>query len=345
MIRLLRSKPEEPSTPFTEERILAEGQKDGERNIPEMGSYMPAPFEQVLMAHGEQEVHRIYESASLRIAKLQPMFQALMRRLEDLDHRIQPIADRYKARVKELGRDVTIPFAPGLHWGVILFLGIGEFPLNTVVFRLFGEAEYLTYVMASTLAIMIPLIGVFIGIHMRHALPRMAGNIVMGALTPIVVGGALYAVSLLRNVYIASSFSEGAPQAAANQSAMAWALFALNSLVFFGAMAASYFAHDPDEKLDQFHKSLKSLDRKRNAIREKLFGLSNGINGEIRAAKSQIDQVRALTSQRVALYRQTNIRFRRLLPPFSFRKNPEFPALKLWPEVSVNGENERPDEH
>src|SRR2546427_10335135 len=86
--------------------------------------------------------------------------------------------------------------------------------------------------------------------------------------------------------------------AAADQSATAWALFALNSLVFFGAMAASYFAHDPDEKLDQFHRSLKSLDRKRNAIREKLFGLSNPINGEIRAAKSQIDQVRALTSQR-----------------------------------------------
>ena len=342
MMPLPRMRSEEQATPFTEERIQAEGQKDGERNIPEMGSYQPAPFEQALIAHGEQEVQRIYESASHRIAKLQPMFQALMRRLEDLDRRIQPIADRYKARVKELGRDVTIPFPSVLHWGVILFLGIGEFPLNTVVFRLFGEAEYLTYVMASTLAIMIPLIGVFIGIHMRHSLPRLAGNIVMGALTPIVVGGALYAVSLLRNVYIASSFSEGAP-AAADQSAMAWALFALNSLVFFGAMAASYFAHDPDEKLDQFHRSLKSLDRKRNAIREKLFGLSNPINGEIRAAKSQIDQVRALTSQRVAMYRQTNIRFRRLLPPFSFRKNPEFPALKLWPEVSVNGENEAQD--
>ena len=343
MLGLSRTKPEAPTTSFTEERIQTEGQKDGERNIPEMGSYMPAPFEQALVAHGEQEVQRIYESASLRIAKLQPMFQALMRRLEDLDHRIQPIADRYKARVKELGRDVTIPFPSVLHWGVILFLGIGEFPLNTVVFRLFGEAEYLTYVMASTLAIMIPLIGVFIGIHLRHSLPRLAGNILMGALTPIVVGGALYAVSLLRNVYISSSFSEGAP-AAADQGAMAWALFALNSLVFFGAMAASYFAHDPDERLDQFHKTLKSLDRKRNGIREKLFGLSNGINGEIRAAKSQIDQVRQLTSQRVALYRQTNIRFRRLLPPFSFRKNPEFPALKLWAEVSVNGENEPPHE-
>ena len=30
---------------FTISRIQAEGQKDGERNIPEMGSYTPAQFE------------------------------------------------------------------------------------------------------------------------------------------------------------------------------------------------------------------------------------------------------------------------------------------------------------
>src|SRR5439155_117380 len=116
-----------------------------------------------------------------------------------------------KARSKELGPDVTIPFPSALHWGLIVFLGFGEFPLNTVVFRLFGEAEFLTYLMASTLALIIPVIGLFIGIHMRHAIPRMAGNILIGLLAPITVGGALYAVSLLRNTYISSQFSAGAP--------------------------------------------------------------------------------------------------------------------------------------
>src|SRR5947208_16636407 len=105
VMRLMRSPQQPPPPEFADEsRIAAEGQKDGERNIPEMGSYQPAPFEQALIAHGEQEVQRIYASASHRIAKLQPMFQALMRRLEDLDHRIQPSGDRYEARVKELGR-------------------------------------------------------------------------------------------------------------------------------------------------------------------------------------------------------------------------------------------------
>jgi len=326
------------ATPFTEERILAEGQKDGERNIPEMGSYMPAPFEQALIAHGEQEVHRIFKRASIRISKSQPAFHTLSGRMEDLERRIQPIADRYKARSKELGRDVTIPFPSALHWGLIVFLGFGEFPLNTVVFRLFGEPEFLTYVMASTLALIIPLIGVFIGIHMRHALPRMAGNILIGLLTPITVGGALYAVSLLRNTYISSQFSAGI-QMNSDQGRLAWALFALNTLVFFGALAASYFAHDPDEKLDLFHKSLTSLDRKRRVVRKRLFRIATKINGEIQAAKSHIEQIRALTSQRVAMYRQTNIRFRRLLPPHTFRKNPEFPKLDWWPEASMNSEN------
>ena len=47
-----------------------------------------------------------------------------------------------------------------------------------------------------------------------------------------------------------------------------------------------------------------------------------------------------LTNQRVQLYRQTNIRHRKLLPPPSFRKNAEFPPLKWWPEISLNTHEE-----
>src|SRR5437899_2556453 len=308
MMRLKKS----PVSSFTDEgRIIAEGQKDGERNIPEMGSYTPAQFEQALIAHGEQEVHRLYKSASLRIARLAPLFHAWHRRLQDIERRFQPTSDRYAARAQELGREVTIPFPFMLHVGLILFLGIGEFPLNTVVFRLFGEPEYLTYVMASTLAITIPLVGVFIGIHLRHSIPRTAGNILVGLLTPIAVGGALFAISVLRNTYIFSQVSQAAP-AAANSEKLAYALFALNILVFFAAMVSSFFAHDPDEKLDFCHYSLIFLDRKKHAVRKKLYRIGTRLNGEIRKAKSQIEQVRALTQQRVALYRQNNMRFRRL---------------------------------
>jgi len=169
----------------------------------------------------------------------------------------------------------------------------------------------------------------------RHAVPKRVGNLLIGVLTPLVVGATLYAVSLLRNTYIASQFS-GNGQVSAEGNQMAYALFALNALVFFAATVASYFAHDPDERLDGFHHSLRSLDGKKNEIRTKLYEVGTQLNGEIEQAKSQIEQIRALTNQRVQLYRQTNIRHRRLLPPPSFRKNAEFPPLRWWPEVSLN---------
>jgi hypothetical protein len=329
-----------PAVEFADEgRILAEGQKDGERNIPEMGSYTPAPFEQALISNGEQAVQQIYKSASGTIAKLRPIADGMQRQLDDLERRMRPISEAYKARVAEVGREATIVFPPIFHWALIVFLAVGEFPLNTVVFRLFGEAEFLTYVMASTLAIIIPLIGVFIGAHLRHSIPNWVGNLLIGGLTPAVVAATLYAVSLLRNTYISSQFSASG-YVATEGNQMAYALFALNALVFFGAAVASYFAHDPDERLDALHHSLKGLDKKKHAIRTKLYEVGTKLNGEIQQAKSQIEQIRALTNQRVQLYRQTNIRHRKLLPPPSFRKNAEFPPLKWWPEVSMNSQEE-----
>ncbi|MGH7227874.1 MAG: hypothetical protein ACREIH_01560, partial [Nitrospiraceae bacterium] len=129
-----------------------------------------------------------------------------------------------------------------------------------------------------------------------------------------------------------------------NQDKLAYSLFALNTLVFFAALVSSFFAHDPDEKLDSSHSSLFFLDRKVNSVRKELFRIGTKMNGEIKQAKSRIEQVRALTNERVALYRQTNMRYRSLLPPPTFRKNPEFPELKWWPEVSLNGEMGPPNE-
>ena len=329
------------SSPLTnDDQIEVEGQKDGERNIPDMGSYQPAQFEQALVAHGEREVQRIYEKASQRIARLQPSFQASQRRLGDLETRLQAVGNRYKARKSELGRDFASRFPHKYHIALIIFLGVGEFPLNTIVFRLFGEPEFLTYVMASTLAITIPLLGLFIGIHLRQTVPATIGNILIGIMTPGAAAASLFAISQLRNTYIVSqAASEIAESMAAGQDELAYALFALNALVFCGAMVSAFFAHDPDEKLDSCHSSLAVLDRKTNKIRKQQLKVGTRINGEIQRAKSRVEQVRALSSERIALYRRTNIRCRSLLPPPSFRKTPDFQELDWWPEVALNTGN------
>ena len=321
-------------TGTTRREIAAEGKEDGERNIPEMGSYMPAHFEVALIARGEREVQRRYEKASIRIAKLQPLFYAYKKRLEDIAARFAVLVEGHDARKKELGRDLTASFPYMYHIYLILFLGIAEFPLNTIVFRLFGEAEYLTYIMASSLAITIPLLGLFIGVHLRQSIPSTPGKIVIGLMIPISVGAALIAVSMLRGTYV-SSQAAVATSAPNEGNSLAYALFALNMLVFSAAVVSSYFAHDSDEKLDTGRKALIFLDRKRNAIRKRLLRLGTRLNGEIKKAKSGVEQVRATTSEQVALYRQANMRARSLLPPPTFRKELEFPSLEWWPEVAL----------
>ncbi len=321
-------------TGFGQSRIAAEGKKDGEKNIPEMGSYQPAQFEQALLARGEREVQRRYERSSIRIAKLQPLFEAYKKRHEDMTSRLNVLVAGYEARKKELGRDVMAPFPYMYHIYLILFLAIGEFPLNTIVFRLFGESEYLTYIMASTLAVTIPLLGLFIGVHIRQSVPALAGNIMIGLMIPLSVGAALVSVSMMRTTYVSSQVSEAA--AATGGDFLAYALFSLNMLVFCAAVVSSYVAHDPDEKLDNGRKGLIFLDRQRNSVGRKLVRIATQINGEIKKAKSQVEQVRSRTSEQVALYRQANMRARKLLPPATFRRELAFPGLEWWPEVSLD---------
>lgn len=333
---MLTKSPSRDAALTDESRIQLEGQKDGERNIPEMGSYTPAQFELALVARGEQQVQRLFEKASGAIAKLLPGFKSYEKRFQDMDARFHAIVERNRARKEKLGRDLAAPFPYKYHLLLILFLAIGEFPLNTIVFRLFGEPEYLTYVMSSTLALTIPLLGLFIGIHVRQSIPRNAGNILIGILIPAAAGAALFAISLLRNSYIVAQV-DASGAVTGGQGDLAFSLFALNTLVFCGAMVSAFFSHDPDEELDHTRTSLIRLDHKRNAIRKKLLHIGTRINGEIKKAKSQIEQIRALSRERIALYRQTNMRFRRLSAPLSFRKDPEFTKLDWWPDVSVDG--------
>ncbi len=321
-------------TGTTRRQIESEGEKDGKRNIPEMGSYMNAQYELALIARGEQEVQRRYEEASVRIAKLQPVFHAYKKQFEDMAARLAILIEGHKARKKELGRDVSAAFPYVYHIYLILFLGVGEFPLNTIVFRLFGEAEYLTYIMASTIAISIPLLGHFIGVYLKQSIPPTAGKAAIGLMIPISVGAALVAVSMMRGTYVSSQAALAA--SAPNEgNSLAYALFSLNMLVFCGAVVSSYFAHDADEKLDNSRKALIFVDHKKNKLRKQLLRLGTRLNGEIKRSRSRIEQVRARTTEYVALYRQANMRARSLLPPPTFRKAPEFPSVEWWPEVGL----------
>jgi len=61
------------------------------------------------------------------------------------------------------------------------------------------------------------------------------------------------------------------------------------NLLVFGATVASYFAMIPTNG-STLPSVARSLDRKRNVVRNKLYEVGTQLNGEIEQAKSQIDQ-------------------------------------------------------
>lgn len=164
--------------------------------------------------------------------------------------------ERYFSIRKRLGRDVHIMMNPWVANLIVVALALGEFPLNMIVFRMFGEAEVLTWVMASTISLTIPILAFFLGRHLRHTLPEKLGDWTMAVAASGIVVGLIYFVSELRTSYI---LQEGA---ARHPGIVDKSLIAINGVLFLAALLSSFMSADPDKTLDQTRKGLNSLRKK-----------------------------------------------------------------------------------
>ncbi len=334
--KLLPPLPSEESAYASEARVKEVGEKDGKERIPEATAYATSQFEMGILSHGEARVHRIAEAAQESRAKLNKTLQPILSALSGLNVRWRNVRDRLEQRKKEIDRDFIVPLNRGFHWSIIIFLGLGEFPLNAIVFRMFGEPELMTYIMSSTLAVTIPLLAMYSGIQFRHGVPRLAGNIIVGTLMPVSIGGALYAVTFVRSMYLQTG---GHIQSAmtADPSALGYSIFALNLLVFSAALVTSFLSHDPDEQLDHLRRGIIILERKRKPLLSRYSETSSRLNAVLRIANARIQAERSRTLSLIYLYRQANSNARSPNPvPIVFNRPPEFPQAKLWDPVTEN---------
>ena len=334
--KLLPPLPPEESSFASEAKAREIGEKDGKERIPEITAYSPSQFELGLLSYGEQRVNRVVESAQESRARINKTLQPIISRLSNINTRWRNVRDRVDERKKELDRDFIVPLNKFFHWAIIIFLGFGEFPLNAIVFRMFGEPELMTYIMSSTLAVTIPLLAMYSGIQLRHGVPRLAGNIIVGGLMPVSIGGALGAVTYVRSVHLETG---GHIQNAvgSDPKALGYSIFALNLLVFSAALVTSYMSHDPDEKLDHLRRSIITLERKRKPLLVMYSETASRLNAVLRVASARIEAERARTLSLIYLYRQANSNARSPNPvPLVFNRPPEFPQAKLWDAVTEN---------
>ena len=328
--------PKEVSTFDDEASVRSAGTEDGKNRVPAEGAYAVGQYEQGLLARGAARVSAVTEAAQKARAVVNRELQPVISQLKSVNGRWRKINEALLDRKTKLGREFIIPVNKVFHWLLIGILSVGEFPLNALVFRMFGETEIMTYVMSSTLAITIPLIALYLGVLIRHSVSRIFGNIIVGVLLPVSVFGSLGAVTYVRTLYL-KTHGHVASAASAGGNGMWYSIFALNLLVFTAALVTSYLAHDPDEQMDHLRKDILAIDKIRKPLLSKYAELASRMNAILRVAQEKVQGEQSRTKALVNLYRQENIRARApLAPPLSFHKAPDVPKATLWEPLPEN---------
>ncbi len=314
--------------------IRKTGHEDGLAGLPAGSSYEPGPFERSIIAAGESKISEIYAQTAQELYRHEGRSSNLANAYESNQYRLKEVLGRYKNRKEVVGRDVVIPVPYFIHWLVVIMLAIGEFPLNVVVFRMFGEPELMTYVMSMTLSLTLPLIGVFLGLQIRTLVKPKIATAIMILLAPTTVLGALTALSFIRNMYVTLHAEHRLGDSSGN---MVYAMFAINLLIFMGAYMVSFFAHDQDSELDALHVAVVRLDKKRTKLREELSRAISKTNAVIRAGRGEGERVLSEIAAKIAIYRQANMASRGgTVAPSSFSRNPESSTLKRWwPDLKI----------
>jgi hypothetical protein len=339
-----------------------DGRRDGLRGIPNSrGSSAPA-------------LVRIAQRATEELAQLSPIliadevhqrgtFASSERERRAADDE----ADQAAIAVADAGRrsdamaercDASTPTQSGPRIGrAVYLLGIlailiAEFPLNAIAFRLFGEAEVLTWVMTASLAVTLVLCAHGLGTFLRQAHPSMAERrwIVVLIALPIV---AIAAIAVIRARYLSyeaelTGFDALGPMVGS-------AIFlVINLLVYTGATMLSYLVHAPRDVAAEraeaaaggagrdlllAQRRLTEATWRAGEYQERSSRASVGVQESLRAARARADEVIAYHRGLMATYCTANLRARKDADGVeAFEHLPEIYVPAVLEEIAHAGE-------
>jgi len=127
---------------------------------------------------------------------------------------------------------------------LVIALFIFEFPMNSLVFRIFGENEVGTWLMTAMIAITLLACAHLLGAHLKHE-PTASESRVVGvvwtALLVVMPLAVTIGVGMARSTYLERMSRESG----LGTSGVSWVWFCVfNLAVFLAAAVASHFAHD-----------------------------------------------------------------------------------------------------
>lgn len=289
------------------------GRKDGRECIPRWDDPHQPSYVMELVQAADRDIREIHErwhnlDASLG-TRVQQLFDVIRHANQEVQSASTALQQANEAYRRQRGSN---PPAGGetrlmLYWLLLFALFVFEFPINLVVFRLFGESEL--YTVIATAAIGVPLL------VCAHYLGRLVaeGNwtgdrffFAIGLIaTPLLV---IAAVAWLRQMYLSlhpSAFRE-------TQSAgMMYAFATFNLLIFLVSTIAAYFVHD--ELLFNVFRARRQLakaERKLLAARKAYAAAAIRRRKAWAAAYERALQIKDIAQQLIGVYQGANMRVR-----------------------------------
>jgi hypothetical protein len=271
--------------------------KDAKNNLPGRSDPQFSAFEKELMAMARYEARQITSSYG-------PQLEVLNGRWKPLLKDYERISKDYDAHAAKIGRSEPSVELPRMRYLVLMFLFVlGEIPMNSLAFAVFGESQIFTWIMAVGVAVAIPWIAHSMGIlFKRWSVPWWKNAIPIGTLLFLTVAG-LVAIGYVRVQYLGDLNKARAVSSFANSTLIGAAFVGLNLVILAAATLCSYFAHDTDPMLEHLHRRTNQLDKAARGIEAKYREM-------LTEQQQKLHRIQQRTQEIIYYYRKINQRMR-----------------------------------
>ncbi len=328
------------------------GRKDGAKNIPPPDADEFADYEMELKNLADENIRRIgaawaREDRTLGREYCQALseFESSKRDAEPAQAAHEQAVREHREATEEMGKHYgSIQLSPFIYMIIMGIIILGEVPLNAVVFRIFGEAEIMTYVISLAIAVGLPFGAHALGMLLRKE-PFKQGVLTTESIftifTMVIPLLGIMAVAYVRQKYFESPTVQAASGIRADPTAVTLVFVIINLLIFTVAALASYLTHNPvidnwRKKLRLATGDLKIKQRRFAEVQERQGRMLNWLEkakaerqNKFEEKKRQAEEIRDFVHRMINIYRGANL---------LTRQNTARPRKwnKGYPQVGVN---------
>lgn len=325
------------------------GRLDGAAGIPETEEKLNPPYVMELKNVGEELIAEAASSWEMRDARLLAEFCIGSRERERIEESLEEsrrsVAESEKAALearKEYSQHFHIP--EWFYIAIMLAIASGEFPLNSIVFQLFGDAKLVTYCASMALGVSLPVLAHCLGGGLREGFfkdGKFSARTGLFVTSVVATVGVLLGIAYFREKYFEGSGVQQLMGLQMDVTTVTVAFVFINLFLVTIATLVAYFEHNPDAKI-QRHLYRDARSRARRAKRSvRKFELLRARNDKrvaesaalrersFRAAVHDIKQLRDWTQRLMSVYRSSNLRTRDgSTMPASFKRFPDIDVPK-----------------